>query len=287
MKLIILIGQRVRSGTNFVGVTLTQHPQVQMIPSGTSIGELNLFTNDSIKTDVFEIIAKRSFALGIKNSDFPEFIEAYGAAWMELISKKYDLDSSKTLFIKSPYIKNILLWKLAFPHAKIAVLSRDGRDNVISSIKASNDKRNWHRAKHRIKRKINYYSGRFFIKHSEDWAKTARIYAMLISDKSLEKFKYEELINSSEGIKKLLNFYELDSSDENILKCLGAPVIGSSFGIKTSKMTKPNWKPDFDKSNYKFTKKWEKWSWIQRKIFYQIAGNEMTLLGYFNRTSKK
>lgn len=279
-KIIILLGQRVRSGTNFIGSTLSQHPDIITIPPDRSNGEFNLFGTSFIKDHYKEVI-KKSFALGLKEEQFPEFAQVYFKAWQELIVKSYGLENTeKTIFIKSPIIENYDLWRLALPNAKIALLTRDGRDNVISSVKASNDKREWHTLKIKFKKRINFYSGRSFVNHSKHWAYTANIFHSITEDENTKKFKYEALNNSPKNIEKLLKFYELETNKQIINNCLKAPVIGSSWGVNNKIESKPNWKPDYDKSKYKFSDKWYKWIFFKRLVFKKLAGKELICLNF-------
>ncbi|PZW39072.1 sulfotransferase family protein [Mesonia algae] len=280
MKVIILLGLRVRSGTNFVGTTLKQHPDIQTIPPNTSLGEFNLFRDEYITNKVFYNISKRSFASGVKQEDLPHFMKLYGELWQEFLLNKFKLDPKKTLFLKSPRVQETHLWQLAFPNSKIVLLCRDGRDNVISSIKASNDKRNWHTISDKIKKKVNYFSGRNFINSTRDWSRNAIIYNSILETDNLRKMKYESLNDSFEGIKGLLNFYNLDNNEAVVKKCLSAPVIGSSYGINNKEMIKPNWKPDYDKSKFNFVGKWQGWNSYQKLVFKVIAGRELKGLGY-------
>ena len=164
-NIIILLGQRVRSGTNFIGSTLSQHPDIITVPKQNSIGEFNLFNDNSIE-DVFENISKRSFGMDLNDKKL--FLKFYGKSWLQFLIDKYDIPKERTIFVKSPNLNNIHLWKYAFPESKIAIIFRDGRDNVISSVKASNDKRSWHKFIHSFKKRVNYYSGRSFINHSKE-----------------------------------------------------------------------------------------------------------------------
>jgi len=280
MNIIILLGLRVRSGTNFVGATLKMHPDVQTIPPDTSLGEFNLFRDEFIKNKVFYSITNRSFASGVKQEDFPQFMKLYGELWQKFLVEKFNLDSEKTLFLKSPRIHETHLWQLAFPDSKIALLSRDGRDNIISSIKGSNDRRSWHKAPHKITQKLNFYTGRFFLNFSKDWALKAEKFNSIQESLNLKKFKYENLNDSYDGIEELLRFYELDHNKVNVEKCMGAPVMGSSFGIENEIATKPNWTPDFDKAKFNFTGKWGHWNKLQKETFKKIAGQQLIDLDY-------
>lgn len=279
MELIILLGQRVRSGTNFIGTTLKQHPDVVCIPLNTSAGEMNLFKDSSIKTQFFNK-ASQSFGAGITDEDFPYFMQLYGELWMSFFKKKYSLPENKVVFIKSPDIEHVEYWKLAFPNSQIALLCRDGRDNVISSIKASNDRRRWHTKLIRFKKNFNYYSGRSFYAHTKDWKRTANIYYNTSESSKLKKIRYEDLNDSAKGIEDLLQFYNLRTDPEIVDKCVIAPVVGSSFGISNKGMVKPNWKPITNKEKFTFTGKWHKWNTIQKIMFKKIAGKELMQLGY-------
>lgn len=274
------MGQRVRSGTNFVGATLSKHPDVVCIPKNTSLGELNLFRNDAIKNEIFDQVANKSFGSGLNREDFPKFMKEYGALWVKLLVEKYNITEGKTIFIKSPFINHLDLWRMAFPNSKIALLCRDGRDNVVSSIKAANDKRSWHTFKNTFKKRINFYSGRLFLNHTKSWHRSAKIYLDIPEAPEIKKIRYEDLNNSEESIKEMLHFYNLQSSPSILRECLNAPVVGSSFGFDKKGMVKPNWQPNHNKEKFVFTGKWYKWNFLQKMIFKKIAGNELIALGY-------
>lgn len=278
--MLILIGQRVRSGTNFIGTTLSMHPDIVSIPSHETSGEFNLLKNRKIEEVFRDVSSKKSFNSGVHENDMDYLLSLYGKMWVDFLREKYKVPQDKKIFIKSPVVYNTDLWQKIFPNAKIILLCRDGRDNVISSVKASNDKRRWHTPLIKLKKKLNYSSGRFFINHIKDWKRTAQVYNGIKETKNLKKFKYEDLVNSKEGIYNLLKFCELNVSSEIVEKCLNAPVVGSSFGVSENKMSKPNWKPIYDKSKFKFTNKWEKWGRIKKATFNLLARKELNDLGY-------
>lgn len=283
--MIILLGQRVRSGTNFVGSTIAQHPDVATLPTQMSLGEFNLFYNEAILNQVYKKVASDSFGMELNDEDQHEFLKHYGDAWLTLLIKKYKIEAGKTVFVKSPSVTHLKLWRLAFPHSKIAVICRDGRDNVISSVRASNDRRTWHNFSIKLKKRINYFSGRSFINHSKKWSETADQIANISEDNYVKVFKYEMLNDSKADISKLLSYYDLEVNDTILENCLKAPVVGSSFGVSSQKMIKPNWTPDSDKSKFKFSNKWKKWNLIKKMVFKAIAGKELITLG-FEKDSK-
>lgn len=279
MKVIILIGQRVRSGTNFLGSTLSQHPDVQTIPPGKSHGEFNLFKDRAI-SNVLKNISDKSFGVKYDDQDRSEFYRRFGNLILEQLKNKYDLDPNKTVFIKSPFIENYDLWLKAFPTAKIIFLCRDGRDNAMSSVKASLIRKNWFSFIRNAKIEVNYRSGRLFISQIKDWKKTARIYDKVPVSENVTKVRYEDLINSEANLSLLLDFLEVRNTEAIVKKCLNAPVVGSSFGKNAKNKTKSNWIPDHDKSKFKFVKKWEKWSRHKKWAFKAIASQELINLGY-------
>lgn len=279
-KVIILLGQRVRSGTNFVGSTMAMHPDVVTLPPNKSLGEFNLFNDTAIIDNVFTKIAQKSFGLDLSENDQEDYLKAYGESWLKMLIKKFNIPDNKTLFIKSPIIHHVNLWQKAFPDSQIAVIYRDGRDNVISSIKASNDNRNWHTKFITLKKRVNYYSGRSFVNHTKDWLTTARKVHAIEDNASIQKFKYEDLNNSEEHIERLLKHFQLEHDKDIIMKCLNAPVVGSSFGVDTKTMTKPNWTPETDKSKFVFSNKWKGWGFIKKTAFKSITGNMLIDLNY-------
>ena len=139
--------------------------------------------------------------------------------------------------------------------------------------------RSWYDFSIRVRKKLNFISGRSFVNNAKQWAKTARIISDLEEEKIM-KFKYEDLNNSEEGIAQLLKHYNLKVDKDIIKNCLNAPVVGSSFGNDINFRSKPKWTPDPDKSKYVFTNKWKKWSALKKLIFKQIAGKELIELGY-------
>jgi len=279
-KVIILIGQKKRCGTNFIGSTLFTHPDLVALPETVSFGEFNLFRERSIIDKTYKTVTQRSFGLEFSKNQKPLFLKQYGTMWLELLKDRFSIPKDKTIFIKSPIIDNIDLWIAAFPDSKIAILSRDGRDNLISSIKASNDNRSWYSLFTKIKKRTNYLSGRWFIAHAKHWAKTANIVYELEENHRIKKFKYEDLINSEEGIKQLLKHYDLKIDKDIISNCLNAPVVGSSFGVDTKSLSKPNWKPDTNKLKYTFTNKWKHWRAIKKIVFKHFAGKALIKLDY-------
>ncbi|WP_274475873.1 sulfotransferase [Mangrovimonas aestuarii] len=281
-KVVILLGQRVRSGTNFVGTTIGKHPDIVTFPPDKSMGEFNLFPDRAIKESVFDKVSNYAFGINISSKDELAFFEAYGELWLKLLKEKYRVDETKTIFIKSFIVYNLDLWQKAFPNAKIAMICRDGRDNVISSVKASNDKRNWHNWSLRVKKKAFYALGLYFLGHALHWKKTARAFSKIQECAQVKKFRYEDLVDSKTGIEKLLHFYGLDTSDEIISNCINAPVVGSSFGVDSNNEAKPNWQPDYDKSKFNFIGKWSKWGPFKRALFKLLANKEMTKLGYYS-----
>lgn len=282
-RVIILLGQRVRSGTNFVGTTLAQHPDVVTLPKDASLGEFNLFRDRDILDCNFKAVSEMSFGMGITAADSAEFLRLYGELWLQFLIDKYKVPEGKTIFLKSYVIHNLDLWRQAFPNSKIALICRDGRDNVISSIKASNDYRQWHSVSTRLKKRFNFYSGRLFINHTKHWKSTAKVFMNYQDDLNVKKFKYELLNNSEAGVRSLLDFYELDHTPQVVTDCLHAPVVGSSFGYDTKK-GKPNWTPDTNKSNYTFTRKWVRWGFLKKSVFKLLAGQALQELDY--ETSK-
>jgi hypothetical protein len=280
MNIIILLGQQVRSGTNFVGVTLSLHPDVICIPPNISLGEFNLFRDSAIKREIFESIVDKSFGSGLNREDFPKFMQEYGTLWVKLLIEKYNISEGKTIFIKSPFIDHVDLWCMAFPNSQIALLCRDGRDTVVSSIKATNDKRSWHTITIGLKKRINFYSGRFFLNYTRGWKNSANKYIEVQETPRIKKFKYEDLNNSEKGIEEILKFYRLNTSPSILNKCVNAPVVGSSFGIDRKGMVKPNWQPDPNKNKFVFSGKWHKWNFLKKIIFKEIAGNELISLNY-------
>jgi hypothetical protein len=278
MKVIILIGQRVRSGTNFLGSTLSLHPEIQTLPQNRSHGEFNLFRSDSI-IEFYNEATLKSFGLKFNEVDKLNFYFEFGQLWLKLLTEKYELDENKVLFIKTPIIKYHQLWLKTFPDAKFIFLTRDGRDNVISSVRASNIRKKNISSKKKMIKSLNHYSGRSFRAHILDWKATAITFDSIKKQKNINKVRYESLVNNFENIQNLLESLELDSSEKTIEKCINAPVVGSSFGLNTKKSAS-NWIPEKDKSKFVFSNKWEKWNFFKKFIFKALAGRLLVEMDY-------
>lgn len=129
-QMLILIGQRVRSGTNFIGTTLSMHPDIVSIPSHETSGEFNLLKNRKIEEVFRDVSSKKSFNSGVHENDMDYLLSLYGKMWVDFLREKYKVPQDKKIFIKSPVVYNTDLWQKIFPNAKIILLCRDGRDNV-------------------------------------------------------------------------------------------------------------------------------------------------------------
>ncbi|GGH45944.1 hypothetical protein GCM10011364_19750 [Mangrovimonas yunxiaonensis] len=250
-----------------------------MVPESTTLGEFNLFRSNEIK-HVYNQISGASFGLNFNQEDEALFFKKYGEMWIEVLCEKYNLPKDKVIFIKSPILSNVELWLKAFPNAKILIVTRDGRDNVISSVKTSNDFRSWHSFWLKFKKRANYFSGRSFINHTKDWRDTARQVFRLSPHNNLKVMKYEELNNSKKGVEDMLRFYGLKINENILERCLKAPVVGSSVGVNSNGIRKPNWKPDQEKSKFVFSNKWVFWGMGKRMVFKMLAGKELKELGY-------
>lgn len=279
-RVIILLGQRVRSGTNFVGSMLAQHPDVVTLPLNKSFGEFNLYNDNIIIDNVFNKVARKSFGLNLSHEEKSVFLQNYGICWLNVLLSKFDVPKEKVIFLKSPNVKFLNLWQHSFPHSQISIICRDGRDNVISSVKASNSRRRWQTFDLKLKRLLNYYSGRSFINHAKEWTETAKYINDVQQNSQIKYFRYESLLDSEKSIKALLDHYQLNGDPDIIQKCLNAPVVGSSFGINSRKQSKPNWSPDYNNSSYNFTAKWKHWGFIKKRVFKFIAGQALIDLSY-------
>lgn len=279
MKLIILIGQRVRVGTNFIGSTLGNHPEVQSVPPNYTHGEFNLFRDRQIE-NTYQTVSKKSFGLKFNNEDEANFYRKYGELWLNFLVRKFNLNPDKSIFIKSPVIENYDLWLKTFPEAKFIFLTRDGRDNVVSSVKASNDRRNWHTFKIKAKKRINFHSGRSFLNHLKDWKKSAELFQTVPEAANIKKIRYDEMLNSFDAFSKIFTFLDINNSEKIIQECLDSPVVGSSFGVENEKVSKSNWSPVQDKSKFKFLNKWSKWGKFKKAVFKFYAGDNLIDLGF-------
>ena len=114
-----------------MGSTLKQHPDVTLLPPDVSFGEYNLFVDGDILTHVFEKVTQGSFGSRLRKASEDNFLTKYAETWIDYLQDHYGIKGQKNIFIKSPFIDEWQLWIRAFPQARIALLCRDGRENVV------------------------------------------------------------------------------------------------------------------------------------------------------------
>ncbi len=248
-KLIFIIGISPRSGTNYLYNLINLHPQVS--PSKIKGEDFLLYYSDLIDTYTKELDRRWHANWG----NDPDLIKkAFGRGLTDTISTDSTFNT-----IKTPLTTNLDNLKKYFPHSKVILLTRNGKNVVASHLKTFNKG---------ITIPSNIYSlgGEIIMKYQ--------------SDKSTYCLKYEDLNNDTESqLKSImdylgLSYSELDQEEVGKLGVVGSSTFGRSEG-------KIDWNQSYSKNkNFNPNNRSANWSKYKRQRFDWIAGAINEELGY-------
>lgn len=259
-----------RSGTNFLNNMLNMHPDI-VFPWGPDLpGEQGLFTY----TDYLKEYAYKTVSIWNKwveggeealNKHAKGMVQSMGEGIINYFGQY--AAPGQTLLFKTPDTGHLDNFFHAFPHTKVIILVRDGRDTVESFLKS--------------------WGGRFaFKKICIRWSQRVD----LIWD-FMEKVKrsgFEDMVhlvrydhlndNTAEELKKILKFMEIDDSRYPWEELNQLPVVGSS-SLK-NKEKEVHWKPVKKSRQIKLKQKWLHWNKYKKEVFKRIAGDNLVKLGF-------
>ncbi len=170
-------------------------------------------------------------------------------------------ENTKSTLFKNPsnilYIDEIRKY---YKGSKIILMYRDGRDVALS----------YHRRK----------SFKSFKQCVIYWKDRSELILSYGNDEDVFLLKYEDLIDKKEEcLKEILNFLEL--KDEDLLEKYNDNLMPDKLEKPKKKIEHRalrNWQ--INQSLYN-SSRWEKdLSWWKKKVFYKIAGNMLTAMGY-------
>lgn len=154
------------------------------------------------------------------------------------------------------------------PNAKVILVVRDGRDTVESFRRSFKEYKNfsdivslWNEGALKL---INFYN---LIKKTK------------YSDRVIF-VKYEELhLGEGASLIDIVNFCGLNEEKVNFKTVNQLPIRGSSTN-RGNTSADLNWKKVEKTEAFKPLKRWERWSWIDKKRFKNIAGKTLIELQY-------
>ena len=202
------------------------------------------------------------FYKGIKNEENRNKI--FDKENEEYIKITTRTNNTKSILLKNPsnilYIDKI---RKHYKRSKIILMYRDGRDVALS----------YHRRK----------SFKSFKKCVIHWKDRSELILRYSNDGDVFLLKYEDLIDKKgECIKEILNFLEL--KDEDLLEKYNDNIMPEKAEKPKNETNKiehralRNWQ--INQSLYN-SSRWEKdLNWWKKKVFYKIAGNTLTAMGY-------
>jgi protein-tyrosine sulfotransferase len=257
---IFILGIMPRSGTNYLWDLLCLHPHCA--PARSPIREdFFLECSDHLVAYVRSVRDRWDPIWGEFGDDLePRFREGLGDG---LISYLWE-DRERRLVTKTPSVRHIERSFAFFPHARVIVLSRDGRSVVQSCMSTF---------------------GWDFDRAASNWAAAAdeirrfELHRTYPPDRYL-RVRYEDLVDDLRGsLTRILAFLELDAATYDLNAADELPVRGSSsyFGPGRDAV---NWDPVEKGPDFNPRERWRAWPPKMHERFEWIAGRQMRSLGY-------
>ena len=259
-----------RSGTNFLSHIMGHHPDLEF-PSGNELpNEQCLYTYSG---DLESYIEKTVTAWGKWVEGGDSEMNKHARGMMKYIGKgileyfSTFIGEGKTLLFKTPDAGNLESVLHLFPHTKVVILIRDGRDTMESFSKSWGGTGAFEKMCDRWSKRSET-----IIKFKEQADKAG------MSNSYLE-VRYDDLNDNSETeLKKIFDFLNLDSAKYPWEELKNTPVLGSSAYKNES--GKVHWEPIKKTDNFKPNQKWTEWSSWKKRTFKRLAGESLIKLGF-------
>ena len=255
---IFIHGMLRRSGTNFVGELLRLHPDFCAYPN-------NIYEMPFLRTTGKLVEVQNEFFNGYKRNreriGNGDFLPVFGAA---LLAYLHDYaPEHKRLLLKVPGVEYLQHFFSVFPHERLIVLLRDGRDLIQSTIKT--------------------WPQRDFSDVCREWDESARIIMAFEESFRTQKnrfmiVKFEDAVaNSNHFISSVCSHFGIEQQHYPFKKLKDIPVKGSSALKQDGKMT---WKPLEKPSDFNPIGRWSNWDSNKKQIFKKICGKTLIKTGY-------
>ncbi len=260
-KVCFILGIMPRSGTNFLENQLKLHPSCH---SPGPIWEDFLISQLPALSRLVKKLNKQWDPRWFENNaaDYSANCKASMGKGMEdfLLSQLDNSTPVKYLISKTPTVAGIEHFQHYFPDSKLLIVIRDGRSLIESGQRSFS----WD-----------------FEKSAFDWSRNVRKIMDYLDINPMKSIliKFEDLChNPQENMENIMEYLALDFQNYPQNKLDDLPVSGSSELKNKSKGL--HWKPVKKDKTFKPTQRHCNWSNWKTKVFYYIAGREMTSVGY-------
>lgn len=259
---IFILGIMPRSGTNFLMDLLCLHPHCQM-PSYpfdedyfTHNAELLVKYAKAVYNNLRRQ-GKRSVDAQIKSV----LLQSMANGLLSHLQSR--IDGEKRLITKTPSVRNLKHFFKLFPSARLAIIVRDGRSVVESSVKSFG----W---SYENAMQLWVYAARNILRFQKTYKNSDYKYLIV---------KYEDLCNNLEDkLNEVLAFLDLETDVYNFEAAYNLPVRGSS--VLRGNADKVTWKPLEKPQDFHSLPRWTNWDRNLHERFNWIAGDCMTAFGY-------
>lgn len=255
--LVMLLGVRPRSGTNWVGDILRQHPDVFDYPN--SLWEFPLLRGTggllAARDEFFAAYPKNAQRMG-RNDLLPLIGSAVVA---HLLSYA---EPGRTVLVKDPSVRYLDFFPALFPFERCLLLLRDGRDVAESTLRSFGDRISFEQVCRR-------------------WARAARAmldYAARQDPERTWLVRYEEVFAApDEFAREACRRFGLDPERFPYDALPSLPLRGSS------EFATGNWEypPSRERpAGFQPIGRWHDWSAEQHETFERLAGDALRAAGY-------
>jgi len=254
---IFIYGVTARSGTNYLGALLKEHPGLFYCPrKWYEANFLEVVPDLILLQKTFE--EKSRIVCPLEQHDFSRLL---GAA---LIAYLYDgIQEQQQILLKAVGTKNLGLFFEMFPYENVILLLRDGRD-VVESTCAT-----WPKTP--------------FDETCIKWAANATEILAFEEKGTYPKdayliVRYEDVFDNPLGeTARILKHFCLDPKLYPAEKAERVPVIGTS---ELKKYGRIHWNPIPKPEGFNPIGRWKQWTKDQKKTFKDIAGQTLIRCGY-------
>lgn len=260
-RVVFVLGITQRTGTNLLGHLLELHPQIGSFKSKGLHEDYMLFFADRLESYWRGVTGKWSGEWNYEERLEKEFAHHLGKGVQGFIA---DGIAEPVVVAKSPFVRNLHLFRLFFPESPLIVLIRDGR-SVADSIEKG--------------------FGRGFEPAARQWAEAVRILETFRAEnreregKDFLVIRYEDLvIKRHEILLDVFGFLGLKFENYPFDQADAAPVLGSSY-VKNEE-GRVHWTPVKAPAGFSPLERYASWPVERHRRFEWLAGTELRQLGY-------
>jgi hypothetical protein len=254
---IIIYGVTARAGSNYLAQLLGQHARLHLNPRKWLEPRFLGLARDII-TAQQRFMKASKIESPLAESDFLAFLGA------SIIAYLYEgVPASKQILLKTVETQNLRLFFQMFPHEKLILLLRDGRDVVESTLLS--------------------WPERLFDQACKNWADNATEIldfekSAKTSNKAYIIVRYEDVFRDPlQQAARILQRFSLNIKEYPSEKAGDVPIYGSSTIRENGKL---HWKPVPRFEGFNPVGRWTAWTAEKKEIFKSIAGEVLVLCGY-------